>query len=185
MIQTDYELIQACRRGDGHAWRIVLDQYERLVYSIPLNYGLSTDDAADISQLTFTILMQSLDALRDDSRLAPWLATVARRHTWRLMERRRRESVDPEENLSDKATLQAEIDPRNENERMELLEWINQGLILLKSRCRELILALYFDPQEPSYTDISARLGIAMGSIGPTRARCLQQMKEALQTTTR
>src|SRR3990172_10262395 len=75
----DRDLILACRSGDKIAWERLLDKYERLVYSIPLNYGLTSEDAADISQITFTILIQSLDRLRDDTRLAPWLATVARR----------------------------------------------------------------------------------------------------------
>src|SRR5215216_3858638 len=70
---------------------MLLNRYERLVYSIPLRYGLSRDDAADIAQITFTILIQSMDSLSEDSRLGPWLVTVARRHTWRLLDRNRRE----------------------------------------------------------------------------------------------
>ena len=70
---SDRALIEACREGDAGAWRAVLDRYERLVFSIPLGYGLSRDDAADVSQITFTILLQSLDSLREDSRLGPWL----------------------------------------------------------------------------------------------------------------
>src|SRR5919199_5265263 len=93
LSESDREIILACRRGEVGAWEHVLDQYQRLVFSIPLNYGLSVDDAADITQLTFTILIQSLDSLADDSRLGAWLATVARRHTWRLLDRRRRENA--------------------------------------------------------------------------------------------
>ena len=63
-----------------------------LMFSIPLNYGLSRADAADLSQVTFTILIQSLDSL-DDGRLGAWLSTPARRHTWRLVERRRHEGT--------------------------------------------------------------------------------------------
>ncbi|MDQ4076500.1 MAG: RNA polymerase sigma factor [Chloroflexota bacterium] len=181
MPRSDYELIRDCRNGDSKAWREVLDQYERLVYSIPLNYGLSPADAADITQLTFTIFMQSLDELKDDSRLAPWLATVAKRHTWRLLKRKRRESVDPEENLSDKRILHGAVDTHNPMERLAMLEWVNQGLSLLRERCRKLLLALYFDPNEPSYEDVAERFGMAVGSIGPTRARCLKRMKEALE----
>ena len=90
MAKSDQKLIEACRKGDGQAWQTMLDQYERLVFSIPLNYGLSADDAADVTQLTFTILMESLDRLRDDSNLAAWLSTVAKRHSWRLIRQRRR-----------------------------------------------------------------------------------------------
>src|SRR3712207_9466951 len=88
----DRVLIRRCQQGSAGAWHQLLNKYERLVYSIPLRYGLSRDDAADIAQITFTILIQSLDSLVEDSRLGPWLATVARRHTWRLLERNRREA---------------------------------------------------------------------------------------------
>lgn len=181
MADTDYELLQGCRKGDARAWQAVLDRYERLVFSVALNYGLTRDDAADITQLTFTIFMQSMDDLEDDSRLGAWLATVAKRHTWRLLKRRRREQVDPEEDLADDPTLQATpIQPRH-MERMAQLEWINQGFNLISERCRELLQMLYFDEEEPSYEEVAAALDMAVGSIGPTRARCLQRMKSALE----
>src|SRR5688572_16546807 len=99
MLQTDHDLIQACCAGDARAWERLLDKYERLVFSISLSYGLTTDDAADVTQITFTILLKNLDTLPDGIRLATWLVTVARRHTWRLLARNRRESVNPEEDL--------------------------------------------------------------------------------------
>ena len=88
---SDRDLIRRCQQGSAGAWQRLLNKYERLVYSIPLRYGLSRDDAADIAQNTFTILIESLDTLSEDSRLGAWLATVARRNTWRMLERNRRE----------------------------------------------------------------------------------------------
>src|ERR687892_616455 len=105
ILQTDRDLIRACRSGDGRAWECLLDKYERLVFSISLNYGLTTEDAADITQITFTILLQSLDTLPDELRLSGWLTTVARRHTWRLLARNRREAVNPNEDLAGNETL--------------------------------------------------------------------------------
>ena len=172
--ETDQELIQACRRGEGSAWERVLERYERLVYSIPLNYGLPTEDAADLVQITFTILLQSLDSLREDTHLAAWLATVTRRHTWRLLERRRREGVNEEEDVAE-MEWKGSLDDQREH--WERLEWITAGLDRLSERCKELLLALYFDPFEPSYEEVARRLGMPVGSIGPTRARCLEQLK--------
>ncbi|MGH2524402.1 MAG: hypothetical protein ACRDH2_17990, partial [Anaerolineales bacterium] len=65
-------------------------------------------------------------------------------------------------------------------ERWERLEWLNQGLNLLDERCRNLLLALYFDPEQPAYAQVAERLGMPVGSIGPTRARCLEKMKQNL-----
>ena len=177
--ESDQQLIHACRKGNQQAWETILTKYERLVFSIPLRYGLSHDDAADITQLTFTILLQSLDRLADDSRLGPWLATVARRHTWRLLRRSQRESVNEAEDLSESTTMLGQA-VGDSPERWENLEWLNQGLSQLNERCRNLILALYFDTEQPSYADIAARFDIPVGSVGPTRARCLERLKQFL-----
>ncbi len=178
MSVSDRDLIRGCREGDSRAWRSVLERYERLVFSIPLNYGLSREDAADITQLTFSILIQNLHTLREDSRLGAWLATVARRHTWRLMERNRREGTGVERDLAESATLLGRDE--EEIERWELLEWLNEGLSLLSEGCRRLLQALYFDERQPSYAEVAERLGMPVGSIGPTRARCLQSLRRAL-----
>jgi RNA polymerase sigma factor (sigma-70 family) len=179
MLQTDHDLIRACRAGHALAWERLLDKYERLVFSISLNYGLTTDDAADVTQITFTILLQNLDTLPDGIRLAPWLATVARRHTWRLLARNRRESVNAEEDLAGNETLGGIVD---HSERWELAEWLNDRLSMLDERCRQLLLALYFDAEQPSYAQVADHLKIPVGSIGPTRARCLEHMRKSLLT---
>ncbi len=175
--ETDQDLIQACRKGDARAWERVLERYERLVYSIPLHYGLPGEDAADLVQITFTILLQSLDNLQENTHLAAWLSTVARRHTWRLLERRRREQAAPDEDLAEMEWVGgADEHP----ERWERLEWITAGLSRLGDRCRELLLALYFDPLEPTYEEVALRLAMPVGSIGPTRSRCLERLKRHL-----
>ena len=179
ILQTDHDLIRACRVGNARAWERLLDKYERLVFSISLNYGLTTDDAADVTQITFTILLQNLDTLPDEIRLSAWLATVARRHTWRLLARNRREAVNPNEDLAGNEALGGTVDNR---EHWELAEWLNHGLSLLDERCRQLLLALYFDAEQPSYAHVADLLKMPVGSIGPTRARCLEQMKRNLQT---
>jgi len=178
--QSDWQLILACRRGDTAAWERLLDNYERLVYSIPLNYGLSREDAADIVQLTFTSLIQRLDGLREDSRLSAWLATVARRNTWRVIEQSRRERAEAFE-----ATVESEApldrpggDPL---ERWELIEWLHQGLGRLDPRCREMLTALYFAAEPPSYAEVAARMNMPIGSISPTRGRCLERLRQLLQ----
>ena len=173
-------MIAGCRRGQAGAWEALLERCERLVFSIALNYGLSRHDAADVTQVTFTILLKSLDALDDDSRLGAWLATVARRHAWRLLERNRRESTGKHEDLKESAALVGEGGTET-LERWELIEWLDHGLSRLDERCRELLLALYFDPQEPSYAEVAGRLGMTLGSVGPTRARCLQRLERELQ----
>src|SRR5207244_697169 len=90
---SDGRLIERLRRRDENAWRSVVDRYGRLVWSIPLDFGLNRDDAAEIAQITFTELLKQVDAIRDEESLGAWLATVARRQTWRRSTARKRETL--------------------------------------------------------------------------------------------
>ncbi len=179
---SDRDLIRRCQQGSAGAWQQLLNKYERLVYSIPLRYGLSRDDAADIAQNTFTILIESLDTLSEDSRLGAWLATVSRRHTWRLLERNRREvaseSLDGAD-LAARAVLLGKSDA-DSIEHWELTELLDTGLSQIGEPCRKLLLALYFQPELSSYAEVAARLEMPIGSIGPTRARCLRRLRQML-----
>lgn len=181
MFETDEELLQACRQGDARGWHGVLDRYERLLYSIPLNYGLTDEDAADVVQLTLTIFLQKLDELEDTSNLAAWLATVARRHSWRRLAQRRREQLGLGADVADEIDSAGDGGDQRALVRWELLEWLNQGLNDLDPRCRALIMALYLTHDAPSYAEVAARLGMAVGSVGPTRARCLEKLRICLQ----
>ena len=174
---ADKDLIRGCKNGEARAWERVMDKYQRLVFSIPRSYGLSREDAADVSQTAFIILIQSLDSLTEESNLKAWLATVARRHTWRLMEKRRREGTGREDDLADTPWLLGSEKPP---ERWELIDWLDGGLSMMSGPCQKLLKALYLDQTEPSYAEVSERLNMPLGSIGPTRARCLQRMRAVL-----
>lgn len=182
-IRSDRELILACRKGRAGAWKDLLDKYERLVYSIPLRHGLSRHDAADISQLTFTILIQNLDTLPDDSHLGAWLSTVARRHTWRLLERNRRESASEHLESMDSKGNSVLLGKGDSDtvEHWELSEYLDHGLSQLGEPCQGLLRALYFQPERPSYAEISEQFGLPLGSIGPMRGRCLKRLRKKLE----
>lgn len=177
---TDWELIIACRDGRGDAWEQLVLRYERLIYSIALSYGLSREDAADTAQTAFTALFRGLGQLREDTRLSAWLATVAHRQARRTLRRGRYEVPDTLDILDDVASA-IRPDGSAPLERWELVEWIEHGLGALGERCRHLLLALYFDPAEPSYAEVAAALNMPLGSVGPSRARCLAQLRAALE----
>lgn len=178
---TDQLLLQACRQGDARAWDQLVRKYERLVFSVARTCGLTPEDAADITQVTFTYLLQSLDSVQSD-RLGGWLATVARRHSWRIRKRRQRESTEEVD-----VEVLHELFPQqmadHPIERWEVVEWLHQGLAQMGERCQRLLIALYLDSQEHAYREIAAQLGMPEGSIGPTRARCLGQLRQILEGT--
>jgi len=187
VLSEDLALIDACKQGEDSAWDALLAKYKRLVFSIPLRYGLRVEDAADITQITFILLMQNLDTLGGKVNVPAWLTVVAKRHSWRVFKRTQRESGDLHLDDEDFETVASElgkltVDP---SDRWLVAHWIDQSLAKLSGRCRDLLLALYFDLQEPSYAEIAERFGMPSGSIGPTRARCLEQPKRVLQDNER
>ena len=164
---SDVELLRRCRTGDAYAWEQVVGRYQRLVYSVALRNGVAREDAADITQSTFVALLGAITDLRDDERLSSWLMTVARRQAWRV-----RRGRDREEPLDDYPGLDGDA-----IEVWEDAAAVHEALAKLSAPCRELLLALYFDPSDPSYANIADRLGRAVGAIGPMRARCLQHLR--------
>jgi RNA polymerase sigma factor (sigma-70 family) len=182
LTPDDAALLARCREGDPAAWDEVVARYGPLVFSIARSYRLNEADAADVVQITFRILLQSLDRLAPDSRLGYWLGTVARRHTWRHVQRQRRETPEEETTLVARAEALGHPAP-SAAESWELSEWLHHGLAQIDARCRALLTRLYLDPAEPAYEEIARELGLPLGSIGPTRARCLGKVRAALAAT--
>jgi RNA polymerase sigma factor (sigma-70 family) len=167
---TDAALIDGCRRGQPESWDQLVRRYERLVYSVALRSGLNPTDASDVTQGTFIALLDACGSLRDDERIAAWLITVARRKAWRVVRRQAREFPH------------AEVPAQP----LDQLPWediatLHDALHQLGIGCRELLHALYFDPERPSYAEIATRFGRSIGGIGPMRGRCLERIR-ALMT---
>ena len=178
------DLVPRCRAGDSQAWHELVTAYERLVYSVPRSYGLDREDAEDVTQTTFALLLSGLRSLRDDQSLVPWLGTVARRQTWRVIDRRRRdrEALAPEQRDGDGTGPASDVpDPVDAFEEWTQRAWLHQGLARLDPACRQLLAALYLSDADPSYQAVAARLGKAIGTIGPARARCLRRLRSAME----
>ena len=169
----DRSLIEKCAAGDQAAWRELVRRYAGLVYSVPLRCGLDEQSADDVFQMVFEALLTQLGKLKDPQSLPKWLLTAAHRISWRsikLSKRQWKGPVAPEDGP-----------PANEIvERWERQRLIHQALDQLGDRCRELLTALYVD-SAPNYEQIAAKLGMALGSIGPTRARCIEKLIGLLQ----
>jgi RNA polymerase sigma factor (sigma-70 family) len=185
---SNAQLIYRCLHGDAQAWEQLVDRYARLVYSIPARYHLPASEADDIFQDAYIALAQHLHEIEDPERLPAWLITTTRRLVWRALEKRKVEqpveSADLKESPLSTLVEQASTPLPTLQElfqgwqRQEALE---HGLQSLGERCRALLTLLFLDQSEPSYEEISARLAIPKGGIGPTRNRCLQQLRQALE----
>lgn len=185
---SNTELVQRCRRGEAAAWRQLVQRYAALVHSIPVRYGLTPPEVDDIGQEVFLALAQGLHQLEEPERLPAWLITTTRRLTWRAIQKSKLEQPAADGDLADTlAAQQAKILTRTVPTISEVVagwqrqEVIQQGLQRLGERCRVLLYLIFLDPTEPSYDDVSARLDIPKGSIGPTRNRCLQRLRAILE----
>lgn len=172
----DPALVAACLRGDQRAWEAVVDRYGRLVYSIPRRAGLSEADADDVFQVVFVALLRALPGLRDQTRLSSWLITTARRESWRVSARARAGGVELDEAIPDGASAPVEDVARWEREQA-----VRAAMARLDPKCRDLLTALFLDPDPDAYGVIAERLGMAIGSIGPTRARCFRKLEPLLR----
>ena len=176
-------LVQRCLQGDASAWHQLVDRYARLVHSVPARYGLTTAEIEDIGQEVFLILAQNLHTIDDPDRLPAWLVTTARRLCWRMVQRRRREQpLEDEPEHGEEFSVRPELvsplpTPEEALEGWSRQEVLHTAVARLSERCRQLIQMIFLDAREPSYDDIAELLGIPKGSIGPTRNRCLSQLR--------
>lgn len=173
MYRSDPTLIQGCLDGDEFAWSELVRRYRGLIYSILQRYSLSPDDADDVFQNVCYLILRGLEGLRDQTRLSAWLITTTHRQCWSLG--RAKPVVDLDRRIADPHTPPLEEIQRSEQQRI-----VREAMSRLSPRCQELLGALFLDPANPSYQEISERLGIAVGSIGPTRARCFKQLEAIL-----
>lgn len=174
--QDDADLVRACLAGDDGAWEELIERYGRLVFASARRCGLDPQDAEDVFQNVFTILLRRLETLRDQSRLSSWLITTTYRESWRLG-RNRRDATTAE--LDDQIHDTGEAPPE-EVLRLEREQQVHEALRRIDTRCRALLTALFLESGEPSYETIGNRLGMPTGSIGPTRARCFRKLEKIL-----
>jgi RNA polymerase sigma factor (sigma-70 family) len=168
--RIDNELIEQCLKGDQAAWKELVVRYQRLVYSIARVFCSDPEDVADVFQQVWLELYQQLADLRNVDALPAWLMTVTRRRSYAALHARY-----GSEPLDDEVP-----DISEQLARVEREHSVERALDQMSDRCRRLIDLLYFDVNEPSYSQISQTLGMPEASIGPTRARCLEKLRKLL-----
>ena len=170
-------LVERARNGDKQAWDALIERYAPLVWSICRQHRLDGADTADVGQNVWLKLVEQLDRIRDPAALPGWLATTTRRECWRVL----RAAHGPEaagygldaENIPDRQCGMAE----DELLRAERNAALREAFGRLPACSQQLLVLLMADPPVP-YAEISDRLGIPIGSIGPTRRRCLEKLRQ-------
>ena len=170
------DLVASARDGDAQAWDALVERYAPLIWSICRKYRLDRADADDVGQTVWLRLVNQLSKIREPAALAGWLATTTRRECWRLVRAARgphaavyafdaEEIADEQSDLAEQEVLAAERHAA-----------LREAYSHLPTECQRLVAMLTADPPVP-YAEISATLAIPVGSIGPTRSRCLDKIR--------
>lgn len=170
-------LVARAREGDSDAWETIVARYERLVWSVIRGLGLRHSDAEDVAQTTWFRLVDQLDRLREPEAIGSWLAMTARREAIHVLRRSSRQIpvADFDEHFGPNT-----VEPGERLFRTDEQRTVRRALTAIPDRCRQLLRLWALDPR-PSYEEISVAMGgMPTGSIGPTRGRCLEQLRNEL-----
>lgn len=173
-------LVRRAAAGDKTAWEGLVDQYARLIWAMTRDFKLAESDAADVFQVTWLRLLEHIDRIEHPERLGSWLATTAKHECLRHIAARNRVVLvhDDDTTLSYAVSHEPEIDERLLAD--ERAQAVRDAMSRLPSRWQKLLELLMADPPT-SYTEISSQLDLPIGSIGPTRRRCLERLRLELQ----
>ena len=170
-------LLRAASEGDQEAWNAITDRFTSLLWSVARSYRLGSDDAEDVVQNTWLRLLENLTKIDNPEALPGWLATTARREALGILRRRGRTVLTRDEDLgvdlADPASTELDSALLEDERDVEL--WAS--FAKLPERCQQLLRVL-MAVDRPVYAEVSAAFDMPIGSIGPTRMRCLERLRK-------
>jgi len=177
---SNERLVDECRKGNQEAWSALIEKYKNLIFSVPIKFGLSREDAADIFQAVCLDLLSDLHQLREPRALPKWLMQASFHKCLRWKKQRL--------NLADD-TLETEFreeaskdePPEEMLYQVQREQKLREVVVSLAPRCHRMIMLLFFEDPPRPYEEVARELGIATGSIGFIRGRCLQKMRKRLE----
>jgi RNA polymerase sigma factor (sigma-70 family) len=177
-VWDDTRLVKECLRGNEQAWSLLIDKYKALIYSIPVKYSLPAHEAAEVFQATCAELLVRLPGLREPRALPKWLMQVAHHECYRWKRQQRRVvSRDAEPDLPEPETppIAEAILQQTQEEQM-----LREAVGALSPQCRRLVELLFFETPARPYAEVAKELGLAVGSIGFTRQKCIDRLRRQL-----
>jgi RNA polymerase sigma factor (sigma-70 family) len=175
----DERLVSECLKGDQEAWSALIDKYKNLIYSIPVKLRMY-DDAPDIFQAVCLDLLSSLDQLREPRALPKWLMQTCYH---KCLQYRRKAEKQPLTNEAGEELQIVSDQPLPEDMLTELEkeQTVRDAISQLNPRCEQMVRMLFFENPPRPYEDVARELGVATGSIGFIRGRCLHRLKKQLE----
>jgi RNA polymerase sigma factor (sigma-70 family) len=176
---NDTRLVKECLSGNEAAWAQLIDKYKALIYSIPVKYNLPPHEAADVFQSTCVELLVRLPELREPRALPKWLMQVAHHECYRVKRLSQRlVSRDGEEDTPDPESppIAETLVQQTQEEQM-----LREAMATLTPQCRRLVEMLFFESPSRPYAQVAEELGLALGSIGFTRQKCMERLRRQLE----
>lgn len=176
---SDTRLVRECLAGKEEAWSLLIDKYKALIYSIPVKYGLPQQEAADVFQATCAELLARLPELREPRALPKWLMQVAHHESYRCKRQgQRMVSRDADPDL-----VEPQIPPIAETlvKQTQEEQMLREAMAMLTPQCRRLVELLFYEIPARPYAEVAKELGLAVGSIGFTRQRCIEHLRRKLK----
>jgi RNA polymerase sigma factor (sigma-70 family) len=174
----DEKLVDKCLRGEEAAWTALVSKYKNLIFSVPVRYGLSREESADIFQSVCLDLLYELKRLREPRALAGWLIRITYNKCFHQEQLKRRRAT---ENGQMELAIAVEEIPENQLHELQREEALRTALRSLNSRCHKLVDMLFFESPARPYDEIAKSLALAKGSIGSIRRRCLDELRKTLE----
>jgi RNA polymerase sigma factor (sigma-70 family) len=176
------DLVVAAGRGDQVAWDTLVERYSGLVWAVVRAYRMRDSDTADVVQTVWLRLVEHLERLREPEHLGGWLGATARHEALRVLRRSAREQPDEDIDSRRESRNQSDATPEALALSAERRDELVAAFRRLPERCRVLLSLLAADPA-PSYAQVAEALDMPIGSIGPTRGRCLSRLRGLLADT--
>jgi RNA polymerase sigma factor (sigma-70 family) len=177
-VWSDERLVKECLSGNEEAWSLLIEKYKALIYSIPVKYRLPPHEAAEVFQATCVELLNRLPELREPRALPKWLMQVAHHQCYRWKQQQQRVvSRDGDADLPEPGTpaIAETLVQQTQEEQM-----LREAMAALSPQCRRLVELLFFETPARSYSEVAAELGLAVGSIGFTRQKCMDRLRKLL-----
>jgi RNA polymerase sigma factor (sigma-70 family) len=177
---TDERLVAECRKGNQDAWSGLIEKYKNLIFSVPIKFGLPREDAADIFQAVCLDLLSDLPQLREPRALPKWLMQMSFHKCLRWKKQRLVLFDDPLE-IEGASEASSEELPEEVMYQVQREQMLRDAVASLAPRCHRMIAMLFFESPARPYQEVAKELGIATGSIGFIRGRCLRMLRQRLQ----
>jgi len=176
---SNERLVAECLKGNQEAWSALIEKYKNLIYSVPIKFGLSREDAADIFQAVCLDLLSDLAQIREPKALPKWLMQAAF-HKCLRWKRQKLALADDLPDSESRVEASTEEPPEEMLYQLQRAQMLREVMTSLPPRCHRMISMLFFEDPPRPYEQVARELGIATGSIGFIRARCLRRLRKLL-----